>query len=108
MKSQEESGVVEDVLRKIIPRLFCLYAYANTHFLSFIGQKPGTFDDFLDGFPSVTQEQVTELLEEIDISDKRGNREREVPIIDNLWIIIDFIFDFWRCLTGKQIISIVA
>ena len=33
---------------------------------------------------------------------KRGNREHrsweQGRIIDNLWIRIDFIFDFWRCL----------
>ncbi|RQH27464.1 hypothetical protein D5R40_27520 [Okeania hirsuta] len=47
---------------------------------------------------------------------KRGNREQGTGnreqgthpsplrwrgIIDNFWIIIDFIFDFWRCLILK-------
>ncbi|NEO58171.1 MAG: hypothetical protein F6K54_37030 [Okeania sp. SIO3B5] len=35
----------------------------------------------------------------IDISRKEGTGNREQGrIIDNFWVIIDFIFDFWRYL----------
>ena len=33
---------------------------------------------------------------------KRENRESEGEIIDNLWIIIEFIFDFWRYILINQ------
>ncbi|RQH04871.1 hypothetical protein D4Z78_30970 [Okeania hirsuta] len=51
---------------------------------------------------------ILELIEE-----GTGNREQGTGnpplapppprrgVIDNLWIIIDFLFDFWRCLFGK-------
>ncbi|NET45178.1 hypothetical protein [Okeania sp. SIO2B3] len=37
---------------------------------------------------------------------KRGNRQQLIwqqgEIIDNLWIRIDFILDFWRCLVVSR------
>ncbi|NES64881.1 MAG: hypothetical protein F6K24_06275 [Okeania sp. SIO2D1] len=48
----------------------------------------------------------------LDISRKEGTGNREQGgIIDNLWVIIDLIFDFWRCLlnteelTGSEMLS---
>ncbi|WP_293084623.1 hypothetical protein [Okeania sp. SIO3B5] len=43
MKTQEESGVVEDLFGKTIPIVILPLSYPNTHFLSNGRQKPGTF-----------------------------------------------------------------
>jgi len=42
----------------------------------------------------------------LDISRKEGIGNREQgTVIDNLWIIIDFIFDFWRSLRYSQVLN---
>ncbi|NEN89406.1 MAG: hypothetical protein F6K48_11075 [Okeania sp. SIO3H1] len=45
----------------------------------------------------------------LDISRKEttGNRQQK-EIIDNLWIRIDLIFDFWRCLFLSKKIRVVV